>query len=280
MVRAAGAVVTRKNDDVLLVHRPSYDDWAFPKGKLDRAERPMVAAVREVYEETGLQIRLGPPLPNQQYPIRIGSKIVYYWAGFVPGDDDLSGFKPNQEIDQVRWVPRDELQDTLTYGMDRATLASAHRVRRESWPLIILRHAQARSRRAWGRKKDDRLRPLIKPGRIQAAKLAPVLGAYDVENIITSSSTRCVETIQPYADASGWPIAAYDELTEEAATHDSVLDLVDDVFHTDESAVICAHRPVLPAIFDVLRMEPVELEPGKMVVLHRRRGRILAVEYH
>ncbi len=66
-VRAAGAVVTRKGGDVLLVHRPRYDDWSFPKGKVDPGEHVVTAAIREVAEETGLDVRLGPPLPGQRY---------------------------------------------------------------------------------------------------------------------------------------------------------------------------------------------------------------------
>ena len=90
-VRAAGAVVTRKGGDVLLVHRPRYDDWSFPKGKLDPGEHAVTAAVREVAEETGLDVRLGPPLPGQRYRLANGrTKAVSYWTARVVGDDDVS----------------------------------------------------------------------------------------------------------------------------------------------------------------------------------------------
>src|SRR4051794_41489186 len=87
-IMAAGAVVIRKGREVLLVHRPKYNDWSFPKGKLDPGEHVTAAAVREVAEETGLQIRLGPPLPIQQYEITNGqlrTKVVHYWVGWVLG---------------------------------------------------------------------------------------------------------------------------------------------------------------------------------------------------
>ena len=81
-VRAAGAVVTRKGGDVLLVHRPKYDDWSFPKGKLDPGEHATAAAVREVAEETGLDVRLGPALLAQRYRMSNGRiKAVHYWVG-------------------------------------------------------------------------------------------------------------------------------------------------------------------------------------------------------
>ena len=91
-VVAAGAVVWRKGREVLLVHRPRYDDWSFPKGKLDRGERAAVAAVREVEEVTGLRVRLGRPLEDQVYPTGRGRKRVHYWVGRVVGDDDVAGY--------------------------------------------------------------------------------------------------------------------------------------------------------------------------------------------
>src|SRR6188472_3608982 len=95
-VLAAGAVVLRQhNDEVLLVHRPKYDDWSFPKGKLDRGEHATSAAIREVEEETGVRIRLGVPLRDQRYPIRAGTKLVHYWVGRAVGDGDVSGYQPN-----------------------------------------------------------------------------------------------------------------------------------------------------------------------------------------
>jgi len=87
-VRAAGAVVLRKGR-VLLVHRPAYDDWSFPKGKLDRGESTVAAAIREVEEETGLRVRLGVPLSRQSYPTAARTKVVDYWVGRVVGDHDV-----------------------------------------------------------------------------------------------------------------------------------------------------------------------------------------------
>ena len=93
---------------MLLVHRPKYDDWSFPKGKLDRGERAAAAAVREVAEETGLRVRLGPPLSSQRYAVSGGMKTVHYWTGTPVGDADVSGYTPNDEIDEVEWVPHRE----------------------------------------------------------------------------------------------------------------------------------------------------------------------------
>src|SRR3954454_24592860 len=119
---AAGAVVLRKGPQVLLVHRPKYDDWSFPKGKLDPGEHVTAAGVREVAEETGLHVRLGPPLAGQRYPIAGGRmKTVSYWVGRVVGSDDVSGYRPNAEIDRVAWFPYAEALERLTHEHDVET---------------------------------------------------------------------------------------------------------------------------------------------------------------
>ena len=139
--------MTRKGGDVLLVHRPRYDDWSFPKGKLDPGEHPVTAAVREVAEETGLDVRLGPPLPEQRYRLATGcTKAVSYWAARVVGDDDVSRYLVNEEIDEVAWVPWAEARTRLTYDFDRSTLDAARPVRRRTRALVVLRHGQRHSR--------------------------------------------------------------------------------------------------------------------------------------
>ena len=124
-VQSAGVVVFRPGRQVLLVHRPKYDDWSFPKGKLDRGEHATTAAVREVLEETGLRVRLGRPVSEQRYPVGQRMKTVRYWSGRAVGDDDVSGYLVNAEIDDVEWVSHDEARERLTYSRDVATLTEA-----------------------------------------------------------------------------------------------------------------------------------------------------------
>jgi 8-oxo-dGTP pyrophosphatase MutT (NUDIX family)/phosphohistidine phosphatase SixA len=278
-VLAAGAVVFRPGKRVLLVHRPRYDDWSFPKGKLDSGEHPTAAAVREVEEETGLHVRLGVPLSGQRYPIAGGrTKSVFYWAGRAVVDPDVSGYRPNAEIDEVRWVPSEEALDLLTHPHDQDTLRKARKARRKTRAIVVLRHGQARSRKAW--RQDDRLRPLVQAGRHQAQRVVPVLAAYDVTRIVSSGSTRCVETIAPYADTTGWKLEIDDGLSEEDATATSVVRLVDELVAAEEGAVICTHRPVLPAVFDALGVRDPDLAPGEMLVAHLRQGTVRATERH
>ena len=278
-VLAAGVVVFRPGRRVLLVHRPRYDDWSFPKGKLDRGEHLAACAVREVAEETGLHVRLGPALTGQRYPVSDGRmKSVSYWVGRAVGSDDVSGYEPNAEIDDVRWVAYDDALEQLSYDHDRDTLREAHRLRRKTHALVVLRHGAARSRKSW--RQDDRLRPLLQAGRHQAQQLVPLLAAYDVTRVVSSSSTRCVETVGPYADVTGWKVELEDGLSEEDATAASVLRLVDELAVAADSAVLCTHRPVLPAVFDALGVPDPGLEPGGMVVVHLRKGRVTATERH
>jgi 8-oxo-dGTP diphosphatase len=122
-VQAAGGVVWRRSPEggieVLVVHRPRYDDWSLPKGKLDAGEDHAEAALREVWEETGLGCALGPELPSTSYrDRRERAKTVRYWAlTAVDGS-----FSPTAEVDEARWLRLDDARDLLTYDRDRPVL--------------------------------------------------------------------------------------------------------------------------------------------------------------
>jgi 8-oxo-dGTP pyrophosphatase MutT (NUDIX family) len=117
-IEAAGGVVVR-DGQVALVHRPRYDDWTLPKGKLDPGESFAQAALREVEEETGLRARLVRELPPTSYDVSGRPKIVRYWLMEV---DDATPFVPNDETDELRWVALDEALRLLTYERDRDVL--------------------------------------------------------------------------------------------------------------------------------------------------------------
>ncbi|HET7735935.1 MAG TPA: NUDIX domain-containing protein [Nocardioidaceae bacterium] len=289
-IESAGAVVLRKAPgqsgksayEVLLVHRPKYDDWSFPKGKLDPHEHATTAAVREVAEETGLHIRLGPALSTQSYWVKNGGrrriKDVHYWVGRVVGDDDITGYDPNDEIDQVSWVGVEKALEQLSYPYDRDTLHEALRLRKKSVPLVVLRHTKARSRSGWHQ--DDRERPLTKVGEFQSEQLVPILAAYGVTRVVSSSSRRCWTTLGPYAEVAQLDIEETDVLSEEDATADGVGSVVAHLLEGRESSVLCTHRPVLPWVFDALALEPAALEPGSLAVVHHRRRRVVCFEVH
>lgn len=125
VVQAAGGVVWRSTPDgeteVLVVHRPKYDDWSLPKGKLAPGESHEDGARREVGEETGLEVSLGLELATSQYRDSEGRpKVVRYWAMEPVGGE----FRPNREVDEARWAPIEEAAALLTYDRDRDVLAS------------------------------------------------------------------------------------------------------------------------------------------------------------
>jgi 8-oxo-dGTP diphosphatase len=124
-VRAAGGVVWRPNDggavEVLVIHRPRYDDWSLPKGKVDPGESDLEAARREVTEETGLRCEVGTELPTVRYVDRHRRpKRVRYWAMTVVD----GAFTPNGEVDQICWLTPDETSARLTYAHDRPVVAA------------------------------------------------------------------------------------------------------------------------------------------------------------
>jgi 8-oxo-dGTP diphosphatase len=128
VVRAAGGIVLRHTPkegwQVLIVHRPRYDDWSLPKGKADDGERDEDTALREVEEETGLRCTLGAPAGRTRYRDSKGrDKVVHYWL--MEPESTESSFVPNDEVDEVRWCSVAEATARLTYQHDRKLLARA-----------------------------------------------------------------------------------------------------------------------------------------------------------
>ncbi len=281
-VVAAGAVVVRKvsgGREVLLVHRPKYDDWSFPKGKQDPGEQVSAAAVREVLEETGVEVRLGRPLRPQEYAVSGGrDKLVHYWIGHVVGDEDTSSYPPNQEVDHVGWFPLEEAKARLTYLDDIDLLEQYHRARKPTVPLVIVRHAKAAKRASWAG--PDPERPLTRAGDAQAAALSAVLHAYGVSRALTSSSTRCVQTLRPYAEEQVVTLEQVAELSEEGYDERGARDLLSGLMGSPEPAVLCSHRPILPELLGLLGLDEEPLAPAELLVCHHRNGDVLAVERH
>jgi 8-oxo-dGTP diphosphatase len=276
-VIAAGAVVVRKGA-VLLVHRPKYDDWSFPKGKQDPGEDDVVTAVREVAEETGVEVRLGMPLPSTAYVQLDGrTKLVHYWRASVVGDHDVTTYRANDEIDDVAWVPIHEAAELLSYQRDRDVLAALE-TSHKTTPLVVLRHAKALSRKKWDG--ADPERPLTDEGQAQAKSLTTLLAAYGITRVVTSSSTRCVQTVQPYVDEHVLTASQTVALSEEHVDADAARALVGDLLADTEPTVVCSHRPVLPVLLARLGVDIPPLDPGSLLVVHHRKGEILAAELH
>ena len=169
-ILSAGAVLWRRTagpadgDDVLLVHRPKYDDWSLPKGKQEPGEHVLLTAVREVLEETSVRPVLGPRLPTTEYLVRGRPKQVDYWSATAPGADAA----PSHEIDAVAWLALPHAAAArLSYARDAEVISRLKP--RATVPLILARHVWAGTKGAWP--DEDVLRPLDAEG--AAGRAAP-----------------------------------------------------------------------------------------------------------
>lgn len=268
-----------KEPEVLLVHRSRWEDWSFPKGKHERGEESYTAAVREVREETGLSVSLGPRLPGTLYTMSSGEdKNVDYWCARAPGHADIAAYEPNAEIDDLRWVPVSRAPRKLSYPYDRDLLEAFTSTPYDTSPLIVVRHGHAHSRKAW--QDDDSERPLDPYGQDEAYRLIPLLGAYGINRIVSSDALRCVASMLPYANTVPVDLRLDPSLSEAAYDVHVMTQRMRTELDRFQSVAVCTHRPLLPAIQRALGLEPVPLEPGALLVLHRRDGRVHSVEHH
>ncbi len=303
-VVAAGAILWRKEKDglkVLLIHRGRYDDWSWPKGKLDKGEGIAEAAVREIKEETGIKVSLGPKLFESKYTLANGSKkVVHYWSAKV-SDKALKKqhFAPDEEVSSFQWVTVADAKKMLTYEHDNDPLDALVKLNQannlDTRPVIILRHAKATPRDQW--KKGEATRPLLPVGLIQAATLATVLRAYSPKLVVTSSWKRCLDTVLPYLNKHKSKLLERSQLSELGAKNGPkrTIKLVNKLVDSGKGVVICSHRPALPTIVKALGAfgdkaqrreleEVLSMKPAQMYILHMSKGtdkskpRIVAIE--
>lgn len=202
-VLAAGAVLWRPaagGFELALVHRPRYDDWSFPKGKLDPGESMPFAALREVAEETGHTARLGAVVGDVRYAVPEGDKMVRYWAAQACGGE----FVPNAETDELRWLGPDRAAELLSYRHDLDLLHRFTALAPPASVIVLVRHAKAGSRRQWNG--QDAQRPLSGSGREQARQLAALLPLFGPDRITSAPPVRCRESVVPVAELLGLPV--------------------------------------------------------------------------
>jgi 8-oxo-(d)GTP phosphatase len=257
---AAGAVLWRPCDTessaddplVAVVHRPRYDDWSLPKGKVDPGETEPVTAVREVEEETGFISELGRRLAAVSYPVELGSrsggdielgtKKVRYWTARAIGGE----FAPNSEVDQLVWLPAKEAMKRLQYAYDRKVLRRFVEHPADTRTVIIVRHGTAGTKARY--KGDDAKRPLDKRGRAQAESLVGQLLAFGATSVHAAPRVRCFQTVEPLAEELGVTITDEPTLTEEAYADDrrAARHRMLDIAKCDGTPVICTQGRVIP----------------------------------
>jgi len=305
LILAAGAVAWRRVTDeasggagaseaeILLVHRPKYDDWSLPKGKREPGEHILLTAVREVFEETGVRSALGPRLPSVEYASGAFRKRIDYWSMFSPSEAD-SGFTANHEVDEVSWLPLAQASQRLTYPRDATVIAGLRP--RVTVPLILLRHASAGQKENWPA--DDESRPLDAKGAVDALALAGLLPCFAPSaRVLSSPALRCTESVLPYAEAFGGMVDAEAALaisgpsghsSSRTSRGDALTDLVRGLVAAGAPAVLCLHRENLPkalAAACVALGAPAPHEPpdlplpkGGFWVVHMADGELAGLE--
>ena len=292
-VFAAGVVCWREvKGEILfaLVHREKYNDWGFAKGKQDPGEELCETAVREVHEELGLKIKLGRKISTIQYELSNGEdKEVHYWASKVTDKAvRRSSFVPNEEISQVDWHDGKSALKLLSYAHDKALLKEVLELHREkeleTKALILLRHAKATPRNDWSG--EEAKRPLLPEGKAQAKRLVAILKSFGPKRLVTSPWTRCWQTVEPYAKACDKTLISRSQLTEltSSLSPRKTTKAVQDLFDSQNSALLCSHRPALPTITQTLAtrantevkpqiLAATDLAPGEFAVLRLTLGK-------
>jgi 8-oxo-(d)GTP phosphatase len=275
-IQAAGGVVWRTGDgspgsdvEVAVIHRPRYDDWSLPKGKLAPGESHLEGAIREVHEETGYRVQPGRSLGEVRYLKNSGGaareKVVHYWAMKAIG----GAFSPNREVDEMRWLSIDDAREMITRALDRDVLERFAQRPAMTGSVLLLRHASSGSRSKWDG--DDRLRPLDEAGEEQAEELVRLLSRFEVDEILSADYVRCVETVRPLSESIGVAVDEDALLGEDgfAGHEQNAVDLIRNLGRPGSAAVVCSQSGVIDDIVERLATadgltleEPLNLKKG------------------
>lgn len=297
----AGALVWRRKNkkiEVLIVHRPHWRDWSFPKGKCKGGENLRNCCLREVWEEGRVQIVLGVPLGWQRYRMNSGRwKAVHYWAAQVLSADSPAAqlrrrqkfsLAPKSEIDKIRWASLAQAERMLSAERDKKMLKQLQKLAAagdlDTQPVVVVRHVKAVKREKWADKKGaEKSRPLTAAGKAQRVEVAQVLSAYGVRQVFTSPWKRCYDTVLPYAEASGIALQERRNLTEKSfrnAPEKFGKDIESLLLAAGMPRAVCVHRPTLGEIIRIFRKYAVVqvaaklpakdpwLHPGEVLIAH------------
>ena len=286
LIQAAGAVLWRNSDtsqlEIAVIHRPRYDDWSLPKGKVESGESHISAGYREIQEETGYESTFGPEIGTVVYKLEGAPKEVTYWAAAAT----VKTGTPNpQEVDEVLWLEPKKAKEKLSNKDDRAIVDFFLEFGVDTFPIILLRHAKALKRTEWDG--DDGDRPLEHRGQLQAKRLLPIYLPYGISEVHTSDALRCIETIDLMTRLIEKTAIFSADLSEYGYAKDkeAPLDYVQDLMDRGISAIVCSHNPIIPKVVKKLvgkkyfKSMDRELEPAQAIVLHCRAGEVIACDW-
>jgi 8-oxo-dGTP diphosphatase len=286
VIQAAGAVLWRysqKKIEIALVHRPRYDDWSLPKGKVEEKESHIACAYREVIEETGYTPEFGPEIGQATYKVEEGKKVVRYWS--ARATDAAPSAIDKNEIDEVLWLEVKDAKKKLTLEDDRAIVDFFTEVGVGTTPLVLLRHAKALKREEWDG--DDADRPLNNLGQLQTKRLLPQFFPYNIAEVHSSDAYRCMQTVEDLTRALDLNLFIALDLSEDAFAKDkdAALDYVSSLMLDGKNVLICSHNPILPKVLKKLvgkkyfKEMDSKLEPAQAWVIHHRDGEVCAVDW-
>lgn len=285
IILAAGALVWRKSKEkkieIAVIHRPKYNDWTIPKGKVELNESSIACAYREVIEETSIETEFGMYLGEVKYQSLDGPKQVSFWSAQVVKENT---FTPNSEVDEIKWVEAAKAAKFLSLESDKEILSKFNKLKYESKPLVLLRHAKALSRDEWQGDDDDR--PLDSLGQMQAKRLLSIYQAFNLEQIHTSDAIRCYDTVEPMAKALGLRLEVSNNLSESAFKKDKedAFDYARDLIKSDKRALLCSHNPILPKVLNKLtkksdvESDEEKLYPADAWVIHRIGKEVIQID--
>ena len=283
---AAGGVLWRRNSDgeieVLLVHRQRYDDWSLPKGKVEEGEALISCAYREILEETGLSIKLGPFIGSVEYYVPDGLKHVDYWCASLI--EDGSSFHPNEEVDRIEWLDLQAAAIKATRESDREILVRFSKAPYDSCALVMLRHGKALERSEWQGEDEDRALQLV--GQLQAKRMLSLYQVFGLDEIHTSDAVRCLDTVAIMAKSLQiTPVItnAVSEYTYKKNKEKSI-EYAKDLIKKKKQVILCSHNPVLPRMMEKLTKKidfdypDNKLLPGEAWVLFHNKKEVLQID--
>lgn len=280
---AAGGVLWRPGAKdparvkVALVHRPRYDDWSLPKGKLKAGEQPLLAAVRETSEETGFGGAAQQRLATLCYRSGAAVKEVDYWSMRCGGGQ----FSASDEVDELRWHGPRKALAKLSYAADRDLLAEFLDAPRPTSIVILARHASAGKRSLWLH--PDDLRPLDDVGHRDAGSVAALMPAFAPQAVYSADLVRCRETASPVAAALDLTVIAAPDLSDEAYAANPAR--TRRAFHQlaadNRSSYVCSQGGAIPGLLTDLGVtSDIETKKGAFWVLGMLGTEVLFADYY